>query len=103
MPPFLASNFSNLYEFLVGGPIMLVALVAGAVGLAARIRPLALASAVACFAIAMWFLVSLEKATAADTPLTLTVATIAVLSGCTFLLLKRTRGDSQKPGPAQDS
>lgn len=98
MPPILATDYGNVYAFMTGVPVMIVACSLGVVGLVWKLRALAVLSSLVLFATVVWFLASLEEAREADLGATIVVTMVAGAAGLTLLLWKRTasiegRGD----------
>jgi hypothetical protein len=85
----LAAAYGNLDALLIAGPAFLSALIVGIPSWMHRVRVLAVSSGVVCLGSAYWMLASLSKAAPDDYPVTIGLASIAVLVGMGLIFIKR--------------
>ncbi len=89
-----ASNFGNLGAYVIGAPVLLVALLLGIIGACLRIRAVQIVAGITCLLVAAFFYWSLKWAGSDDRDFTILAIEISVALGLvmvavSFLLRKK--------------
>ena len=88
MTPLLATNYGNMYVFLLGVPALAIAIILGVTGIFFRLKLLAVSCGVVVSVLALAFFVSLKDAEG-DSALTVSFGIFCILAAIPLIFLER--------------